>query len=202
MIFKLNDVFSTIQGEGAFSGTPAIFFRFPFCNLKCEWCDTEFNSYKGFESADLRSDLLSQPIRFAVITGGEPVMNIQCQSLVDFLHELGFFVCVETNGTIPVTQGFDFVTVSPKRQSERWQNSGPYFVHPTNFELANEAKFVVDSDFDFSILSRFQWGKNTRLSLSPEFSQFNQNVQKILSFIKENPAWHLSLQTHKWVGAK
>jgi 7-carboxy-7-deazaguanine synthase len=188
---RLNDVFWTLQGEGANWGRRALFVRMPFCNLACSWCDTSFNSYKKWSEEDFVAFAKQEPGRFAVITGGEPTINKQTPRVIELLKGQNFEIAIESNGTFPIPAHVDFATVSPKRDSG-------YDIHPNNMS-ADEFKYVVDDEFDFSILDRHQ-GSLSKLSLSPEFTKFNDNVQKILAYIKEHPEWRLSLQTHKWLG--
>lgn len=125
-------------------------------------------------------------------------MNKECSPLVDFLHSMGFFVAVESNGCFHITQDFDWVTISPKRQSEDWQGHTPYYVHPDNDNIVDEVKYVVDDDFDFKPCLKV-WPTGVKKYLSPEFNNFEKNVARIMAFIKEHPEWKLSLQTHKWI---
>lgn len=195
--FLINDVFWTVQGEGAFAGSRALFIRLPFCNLKCSWCDTEFNTYKKVTTDELLSIFKDEQCRFCVITGGEPTMNKQTPELVSLLKQNGFFVSCESNGTFSPPCEFDWLTVSPKRFQD-----DPYYVNPTAFTQAHEFKYVVDSEFDFSILQRHTPNDGRRYSLSPEWGTFSENIQKIINFQKENPSWRISLQTHKIMGVK
>lgn len=188
---RINDVFWTVQGEGTNWGRRALFVRMPFCNLACSWCDTTFNSYKKWTEEEFASFAKSEPSRFAVLTGGEPMMNKQSPAVVKILKDLGFEVACETNGVFPIIEGIDFATVSPKRDAD-------YDIHESNLERAAEFKYVVDEGFDFSILDRHK-GTKARLSLSPEFGMFEKSVALILDYIKEHPEWRLSLQTHKWI---
>lgn len=196
-MFKLVDMFWTFQGEGYYSGSRAFFVRLPFCNLKCTWCDTEFNTSKDIQFDEFDALALSEPSRFAVITGGEPMMNKQTPHVVSRLKSLGFEVACETNGNFPIVKGIDFVTVSPKRDAK-------YMVHPHALLRCHELKLVVDKDFDFNVARDFQDLLEGRalLSLSPEFGNLDESFSRIEQFIKENSAWRVSLQTHKFVKIK
>lgn len=193
-MFRLNDVFHTIQGEGFHSGRRALFLRLPFCNYSCPWCDTEYNSYKEFELYELREIIEQEKNRFAVITGGEPLMNKQTPELVAFLKDAGFEIACETNGSMPAVDGIDFVTCSPKRFTQK--GLPEFFINPALKEKVSEYKYVVDTDFDFKLLERHK-NDTCRLSLSPEFNTWDQSVERIIEYIKENPQWKISLQTHK-----
>lgn len=197
-VFKLNDLFWTFQGEGMNWGRRALFVRLPFCNLKCSWCDTEFNSFNRWEESLFEQVALSELGRFAVITGGEPMMNKQVPEIVRFLKKHGFEIACETNGTFPIYDGIDFVTCSPKRDAN-------YEVHPETLPKISELKLVVDEGFDFAVAKNFERllaAQHTRLTLSPEFNKMSESFTKIEQFIKENPLWRVSLQTHKWLKIK
>jgi 7-carboxy-7-deazaguanine synthase len=193
--FLINDIFHTFQGEGLNWGKRALFIRMPYCNLKCSWCDTEFNSFKRYQKFELLDIMDSERTRFAVITGGEPMMNKQTPYVIKELKSRGFVIATETNGTYPIVDGIDFVTVSPKKDAQ-------YKVHDDAFKKAHEFKYVVDEDFDFEILKRHNVFDGRRYSLSPEFNNFEKQVKVIQDFIIDNPHWRLNLQTHKWIGIK
>jgi 7-carboxy-7-deazaguanine synthase len=191
-MLNINNVFFTFQGEGQYAGTRALFVRMPFCNLKCPWCDTEFNSYKEWDEAEFEKFITSEQTRFAVVTGGEPMINKHTHLVVKLLKKHGYYIACETNGNFPIVPGIDFVTCSPKRDAKE-----PYFVHPAAWDKVSEFKYVVDDRFDFEILKRHKTGP--RLSLSPEFNKMKESLEKIQAYIKEHPEWKISLQTHKWM---
>ena len=191
---NINSVFWTFQGEGLHAGRRALFIRMPYCNLDCSWCDTSFDSFQKWDDRELEAVSVSEPSRFAVITGGEPLMNKHTPLVVDVLRRNGFTIACETNGNFKPNAHFDFITVSPKRFA-----TTPYMVDPITFAAAHEFKYVVDRYFDFSILSRHDTNDGRRYSLSPEFDELPVNLNKIFNHIKENPTWRISLQTHKWM---
>lgn len=191
----INDLFWTFQGEGFHWGRRALFVRMPYCNLKCSWCDTEFNTYKRYSPEQFESFMDSEPSRFAVITGGEPMMNKQTPQIIKMLSHRGFHIACESNGTFPILDGIDFATVSPKAD-------GQFEIHPNAFTRASEFKYVVDDHFDFELLKRHNTKDGRRYSLSPEFNNMARQVERIENFIIKNPDWRLNLQTHKWVGLK
>lgn len=199
---QINDLFWTVQGEGRWSGHRALFVRMPYCNYDCPWCDTEYDSYKPVTEEEFQTFCTQEPARFAVITGGEPTLHKDTPRVIELLKKNRFFIACETNGSAPIPEGIDFPTVSPKRFTKN--KLEPFFIHDKVFGRAKEWKYVVDSDFDFSILSRHKsetsmTDDSTVYSLSPEHSDMHTNTQKILNFVSENPQWKLSLQTHKWI---
>ena len=190
---QINDIFWTFQGEGAHAGRRALFVRMPKCNLKCSWCDTEFDSSQTWHSDAFNEMATREDARFAVLTGGEPLMNKELPQVIQWLTDLGFYKAVETNGTMPWVPGIDWVTCSPKRDAA-------YKIHRGLKQHVNEYKYVVDDGFDFKLLSRHNDEESSvQLSLSPEFNTFRENLNRIYSFIAANPRWRISLQTHKWM---
>lgn len=201
-VLHINDLFWTIQGEGRNAGRRALFVRMPYCNLACEWCDTSFNSFKPWTEEALIAFAEQEKGRFAVITGGEPMLNKHTPRVAEVLDYLKFDIAVESNGTVaPNIHSKHFFTVSPKRQAAD-KKLPAYFVHPDMWVVADEFKYVVDEQFDFSILDRHKDDKINplaRLSLSPEFNNMKASLEKIIAYQKENPRWRISLQTHKWM---
>lgn len=191
----INDLFFTIQGEGHYAGSRALFVRMPYCNIACAWCDTSFNSYTKYSFEDFLTVAKSEPARFAVVTGGEPLMNGHTGKVVELLHLEGFKVACETNGTFAPNALFDFITCSPKRDAE-------YKIHADLEPLVSEYKYVVDEGFNWNILDRHNVDDGRRYSLSPEFGRFKESIEEILNYIAQNPGWKLSLQTHKFIGVK
>jgi len=196
VIFRINDVFFTIQGEGANSGRRALFIRLPYCNYNCPWCDTEFNSYNEWSLHELSDYFEKETCRFVVVTGGEPLMNKQLPQLISFLKSHNFEIAIESNGSFPAPEGIDFITVSPKKYVQK--GLPEFFINPALIGKVNEYKYVVEDGFDFNILKRHQ-NDSCRLSLSPEFNNFKDSCNKIINYIKENPRWKISLQTHKFL---
>ncbi len=194
-VANINDVFWTIQGEGQNWGRRSLFVRMPFCNLACSWCDTSFNTYTKWSKQDLQMFAQQETARFAVITGGEPSMNVHTPRVIEWLNELNFEIAIESNGTHEIPQGIEYITISPKRDAD-------YFVHENNWSRVNEFKYVVDDGFDFTILDRHDPEEYPTLTLSPEFNNFDKNVEQIINYIKENPRWRISLQTHKFMKVK
>lgn len=205
MKLNINDLFWTFQGEGYYTGRRALFVRMPFCNLACSWCDTSFNTFKEITEAEFLAYANQAPEadRFAVITGGEPALNKHTKRVLELLKKNYFEVAIESNGTAKseIYSLFDYVTISPKKFSEDKKMS-PYYISPQALKYADEFKYVVDSVFDFSVLKRHSSLSFVRLSLSPEYNDFNNNLKKIMDYIEENPHWVINLQTHKIIGVK
>ena len=111
--YRINEIFYSLQGEGYYTGTPAVFLRMSGCNLKCGFCDTSHESHTVMTIDEIIDAVTDFPARHIVITGGEPTLQLDA-ALTTRLKEEGFYIQIETNGTHPVAPAVDWVTVSPK----------------------------------------------------------------------------------------
>lgn len=209
MTYAVKEAFLTLQGEGANAGRVAVFCRFAGCNLWsgreqdraaaiCRFCDTDFVGTDGvnggrFESAEsLVAHLLklwgNAPAaqRFVVCTGGEPLLQIDAP-LIEALHAQGFYIAVESNGTIAAPEGIDWLCISPKAGSTVVQREGDELklVYPQE-DLPPEQ--VVDWHFDHRFLQPMDGPLRT------------QNTAAAVAYCLDHPRWRLSLQTHKLIG--
>lgn len=185
---RVNEIFVSLQGEGHYTGTAAVFLRLSGCNLSCPFCDTQHQSYTEMSDEEIVRAVSSFVPRHLVITGGEPTLQLT-SSLIDSLHEAGFYVQLETNGTLCPPSNIDWITCSPKVQE------GGSIV----LERANEVKMLYKGD-----------GTDLTPALSVEADEYrlqpldtgdpvrNQEiVNQTINYIIEHPQWKLSLQTHK-----
>ena len=185
---RVNDIFYSLQGEGRNTGRAAIFIRFAGCNLKCPFCDTDFSQYEEMSDEDILNRIKSYPSRFVVLTGGEPSLQVDKQ-LVDLLHSHGYELAMETNGTHPIVDGIDWITCSPKGN--------------TQIKRCNELKCIFEEDTqkpdDHGICADYKY-------LQPcDVQDTERNVQivkRCFDYILQHPEWRMSLQTHKLVGFK
>lgn len=184
---RVNEIFYTLQGEGRNAGRAAVFVRFAGCNLKCPFCDTDFASYQEMTNEQIVAQTATFPARFVVLTGGEPTLQVD-NVLIDLLHEQGFEVAMETNGTHPFPTNLDWTTVSPK---------GKCMV-----ERCNELKVVFESAASvdaawMNIAADYYYVQ----PMDTGDSEKNRTiVQRCIAFVKQNPRWRLSLQIHKLAG--
>ena len=191
---KVNETFLSLQGEGYFTGKAAFFLRLSGCNLRCPFCDTQHQSYTEMSEDDIVAEASRHKPRHIVITGGEPALQLT-ESLVDKLHAAGFFIQVETNGTLPLPEGIDWVTCSPK---------GDFPQFPVD-EL--KVLFMGDVTDPEAIISPLL-GKESgvKLYLQPlDTGNEKQNraiLRSCINYVLQHPWWSLSLQTHKIVGIK
>jgi len=191
--YKLNEVYQTIQGEGAHAGTPVIMVRFARCNLKCAWCDTDYSG-KFSADADQLVDLCVKykPVNNIVFTGGEPALQVDL-TLLRRLKSCGFQCAIETNGTVPLSgMGFDWITVSPKPQEKGFELRQTY---------GDELKLIYP--YIGGSLKKWEGMDFDHLFLQPcDDADFPKHVKEVIDLCYANPRWRLSLQTHKLIGIR
>ena len=196
---RINDIFYSLQGEGYNTGRAAVFLRFAGCNLRCSFCDTEFDSYREMTDEEIITAIKDYPAHFVVLTGGEPTLQVD-EAFVDLLHQHGFEVAMESNGTRPAPKNLDWLTVSPKLcRGERREERGE--------RLPDELKVIFDEDTTpESFLPPLSSLLSPLLYLQPcDTGDAERNaaiINKCIDYIKEHPQWRLSLQTHKLIGFK
>ena len=208
MSYAVKEVFYTLQGEGLRAGRPAVFCRFAGCNLwsgreedreraVCRFCDTDFVGTDGvrggkFAAAGQLAALAAslwpeiQGHRYIVLTGGEPLLQVDAE-LIDALHALDFEIAVETNGTLPVPPGIDWICVSPKAGADWVQRSGHELklVWPQPTLLPQTVQALRNLQFDHWLLQPM------------DGPQRAAHTRSAIDFCQQHPRWRLSLQTHK-----
>jgi len=188
--------FYTIQGEGVYSGVPAYFIRLAGCDVGCVWCDVkeswDASAYPKIAVEKLAQNALDSGCGLSVITGGEPAMY-DLSLLTQELHKFGVRVHIETSAAYPIIGDFDWVTLSPKK-----------FKFPVDSELAkaDELKVIVFNKSDFEWAETFigKLKANCKMLLQPEWDKREKIMPLIIEYVKANPQWHISLQTHKYIG--
>lgn len=208
MAYAVKECFLTLQGEGVQAGSRAVFLRFAGCNLwsgreqdrataQCNFCDTDFVGTDGegggkFADADSLADRVlaiwgsGGGSRLVVITGGEPMLQLD-RALIDALHDRGFRIAVESNGTLPAVEGIDWLCISPKAGTEVVQRSGDELklvwpqggVDPSEFESWDFANFLIQP---------------------MDCEEREKALDAAIRLVMERPSWRLSLQTHKLLG--
>lgn len=204
MTYLINEIFYTLQGEGYWSGRAAVFVRFSRCNLWtgreedrataiCQFCDTDFLHGERLSLDVLMDDVYTNwpaasVTPMVVLTGGEPTLQIDA-ALIDALHDDGFYIAIETNGTRPLPDGIDWVCVSPKAGTKLAVTTG------------DELKLVYPQDgaepelFDGWAFDHF-W-------LSPmDGPNLAENTAAAVEYVLKHPQWRLNVQTHKVVGIR
>lgn len=189
------EYFYTIQGEGYYSGRAAFFIRLAGCDVGCVWCDVkeswDVNDHPLLTIDFLVTEVKKSKTELVVITGGEPAMY-DLNVLVDRLKNEGLEIAIETSGCYPLKGKIDWYCFSPKK-----------FKKPDSeaYQKANELKVVI------SHLSDFKWAEshsnlvssNCKLYLQPEWSKQERFLPQIIDYVKDNPKWRISLQTHKFM---
>lgn len=189
------EAFYTIQGEGAFTGQAAYFIRLGGCDVGCVWCDVkeswDADKHPHYSVEEIVSEAARYPARLAVITGGEPAMH-DLTALCNALHEKGFTINIETSGAHPLTGELDWVCFSPKKFKPP---------RPDVCAQAHELKVVVYNKSDLAWAESFadKVGERCKLFLQPEWSKADRMAPLIVRYVKENPRWQISLQTHKYL---
>lgn len=210
MTYAVKEMFLTLQGEGVNAGARAVFVRFAGCNLwsgreqdrataVCKFCDTDFVGTDGagggkFADAEALADAAlghwgeGRWNRFVVLTGGEPMLQVD-DALVDALHARGFRIAIESNGTLAVHPGIDWVCISPKAGSEVVQRSG------------DELKLVwPQAGTDVAELET--WDFAHFLVQPMDDARADANRDSAVAFALERPRWRLTLQAHKMLGLR
>ncbi len=204
MTYTVKEIYKTIQGEGFHAGRAAVFCRFAGCNLwsgreedrataECRFCDTDFRGGDKYaEVGDLAKVILDtwgtqRRNRFVVFTGGEPLLQLDAP-LIAAVHQLGFMVAVETNGTIRAPDHIQWLCVSPKAGTDIKQRD------------ADELKVVFpQAGLDPEAVRELIMA--TRLSIQPmDGPELADNTSAAVAFVQEHPWWRLCLQQHKLVG--
>ena len=252
MAYRINEIFYSLQGEGFWTGTPAVFVRFSGCNLRCPFCDTAHQTFTPMtaedivtacseasegsvisgtprRSAPLRPDdrrvgitgpprisdswgvipgvdrptecttlLASAQAPIVVLTGGEPGMQVD-EELIRALHEAGYRVHIETNGTVKLPEGINWVTLSPKEDVAELKGDGKVVL-----ERADEIKVIYAEGDDpvrwAAFPATWHFLQPCDVPGDPEHSR--SNAEATVTYIKTHPVWRLSLQTHKFLGIR
>ncbi|MBP5499677.1 MAG: radical SAM protein [Bacteroidales bacterium] len=195
---KVNEIFYSLQGEGHYTGTPAVFVRFAGCNLRCWFCDTEFETGEEMSEDEIVRALAQFPSRYVVLTGGEPTLQLTA-SLCDKLHANGYYLMMETNGTHELPEGchVDWITCSPKLIDA---GDGMRKLAAIRLHHIDELK-VVFEDSPTQDMTLYEQIPATEYRLQPCDTQdplSNQSIlNKTIKYILQHPKWKLSLQTHK-----
>jgi 7-carboxy-7-deazaguanine synthase len=204
--YSIKEIFYTLQGEGAHAGRPAVFCRFSGCNLwtgresdrasaVCQFCDTDFVGTDGerggkFPTADGLAAVIDSlwpashtASKYVVFTGGEPLLQLDA-ALIGAMHAAGFTIAIETNGTLPVPPGVDWICVSPKMGSTLVVHKG------------SELKVVIPQTHqDLAAYEQLDFEHFFVQPMDGPLAEHNTRLA--IETCKRNPKWKLSLQTHK-----
>ncbi|HBF87154.1 MAG TPA: 7-carboxy-7-deazaguanine synthase QueE [Bacteroidales bacterium] len=194
-ILPLVEEFYTLQGEGYNTGKAAYFIRIGGCDIGCKWCDSKFSwnpeLHKTVNVDEIVKNAASQPAKAIVVTGGEP-LNYNLDYLCIELKKQKVETFLETAGNKPLTGEWDWICLSPKK------NNPPLL---DIYKKANELKVIIYSieDFEWAEEAAKQVRNECILYLQPEWSMYNKIIHQTVSYIKNNPKWKISLQSHKFM---
>tara|TARA_B100002052_G_scaffold267209_1_gene264947 strand:- start:346 stop:948 length:603 start_codon:yes stop_codon:yes gene_type:complete len=193
--YPIVEIFHSVQGEGFHSGIPHVFIRFGNCNLRCEWCDTDFLKYQEMGIDEIVEKVLSFSCNRVIFTGGEPTMQ-DLGTIGSVLKKHDIHLSIETNGTIIVDPIIDWICVSPKDQ---------LYPNSTIRQRNGDELKVVYCGQDLSMYDDLKSGFIHHYLqpcyLENESVESNGiNFQIVEDLVKKSPGWRLSLQTHKWMG--
>ena len=203
-MYRVNEIFYSLQGEGFWTGTPMVFIRLSGCNIRCPFCDTDHREFRLMEVADIMRAVAKvdpENCGHVCITGGEPTIQLQ-EDLIDALHLHYYTVHLETNGTRPVPHSVDWVTLSPK---EDVPHIGPLAKVVLN--QASEVKFVFDGTQTEDVIGRWAQFPAKWHFLQPCFTGDSAAnaaiVRATVQYVKSHAdVWRLSLQTHRLLGIR
>lgn len=194
--YPIVEIFHSVQGEAFHAGVPHVFIRFGTCNLRCEWCDTDFMTFTSMTALDILGDVMEYDCKRIIFTGGEPMLH-DLWPLHRLLKARGYNLSVETNGTIEVPEGLlDWVCVSPKDQ----MYPGVKIRQRTGDELKC---IYVGQDLTMydDLRQGFDHAFLQPCYMEAESVEWNgKNFAETEEVVKKNSGWRLSLQTHKWMG--
>ena len=255
MTYRINEIFYSLQGEGFWTGTPAVFVRFSGCNLRCPFCDTAHQTFTPMSAENIVSacseasegsvlsgttfalltsappiacgvigdadnlhstgpspcpcpgvdrptectTLLTSPqAPIVILTGGEPGLQVD-EMLIDKLHGAGYRVHIETNGTVALPEGIDWMTLSPKEDVPGLKGDGKVVL-----ARADEIKVVFAEGDDPARWAAFPaaWHFLQPCDVPGDPEQSRSNAEATVTYIKTHPVWRLSLQTHKFLGIR
>ncbi|MDE6100364.1 MAG: 7-carboxy-7-deazaguanine synthase QueE [Paramuribaculum sp.] len=184
---KINEIFYSLQGEGCYAGTPAVFVRFSGCNLMCHFCDTSHEAAMDMTEDEVVEHIAIYPARRVILTGGEPTLQLTA-SFIDKLHSRGYIIHVESNGTRVLPAAVDWFVCSPK--------GDPDDIVATDID---ELKVIFDDENCDPDRYRCVAAK-VYLVQPCDYKEQERNRRlrvAAVEFVKRNPDWRLSLQTHK-----
>jgi organic radical activating enzyme len=192
MNLHVNDIFYSLQGEGGRQGEASIFIRLTGCNLKCDFCDTDFSDGKAMPAVDILACIRRYPCSWIVWTGGEPMLQLTDEWLL-FFREKGFRQAIESNGHYRLPAGLDYTAVSPKGATDYARQINP---------RVDEVRLPVRQGDPLPAIASLPAAGN--YFLSPVFTgdrlSTQANIDYCVAQIKRQPEWRLSLQIHKLIG--
>lgn len=198
MQYPVMETFTSVQGEGVYTGVPSFFIRLAGCDVGCVWCDVKESWDKEKHPLVSLNTLVEAAVgsgvKVVIVTGGEPTLH-DLAPLTEAMRNLGLRIHLETSGTQKLTGLFDWITFSPKK-----------FKAPLEeyFEVSNELKVVIfhKSDFAWSSELAEKMNEGAALFMQPEWDKREENLPLIFDWVLKNPHWRVGLQIHKYMGVE
>ena len=195
-MYPINEIFCSLQGEGEKTGTVSVFIRMSGCNLRCAFCDTDHQSHTMMSAPEIVEQVMRYPgAPLIVLTGGEPALHVDT-ALIQALKLTGKTIAIETNGTLPLPDGIDWVTLSPKTAFQGGE------ALPCIITSCDELKVVYTGQN----LNQYDHIKAQQRFLQPCYVDDPKHrllgLQATVKAVLDNPQWRLSLQTHKLLGIR
>ncbi|MGB0628154.1 MAG: 7-carboxy-7-deazaguanine synthase QueE [Candidatus Thalassarchaeaceae archaeon] len=193
--YPIVEIFHSVQGEGFHAGIPHVFVRFGNCNLRCEWCDTDFLTYEERNLDSIVDEVLSYGCDRVIFTGGEPALQ-DLSTIGSSLKRKGISLSIETNGTIEVDPIIDWICVSPKDQ---------LYPNAKIIQRQGDELKVVYCGQNLDMYDDLKMGFSHHFIQpcyldSESVEENGRSFQAVEKLVKESQGWRLSLQTHKWMG--
>ena len=193
--YPVMEHFYTLQGEGYYTGQAAYFVRLGGCDVGCVWCDVkeswDASKHPSMKLEEIVDAICQTPTQIVVITGGEPLLH-DLTALCNAIHAKGIRTHIETSGSSPLSGTWDWLCLSPKKFKAAL---------PESIAAADELKVIIfnPSDFDWALQYQAKVKSTCKLYLQTEWDQQEKMLPKIIEFVKQNPKWQISLQTHKYM---
>lgn len=192
MNLNVNEIFYSLQGEGGRQGEASIFIRLTQCNLKCDFCDTDFEQGNDMKIGEIISHIQQYPTKWIIWTGGEPTLQLT-EDIIRFFHKEGYLQAIESNGHNKLPDSLDYKVISPKGKA--------LYARKINEEV-DEVRLPIQKGDAIPIISSLPNAKY--YFLSPIFledkEKTKENIDYCVNYIKSHPEWRLSLQIHKLIG--
>lgn len=191
----LIEEFYSLQGEGFHTGKAAYFIRVGGCDIGCSWCDSKISwkaeTHQLVDVDEIVNKAIQYPAKAVVITGGEP-LTYNLDYLCGQLQKNGIETFIETSGAYSLSGNWNWICLSPKEQNPPLDDI---------YLLANELKVIIqtEDDFKWAEINKKKVNNNCILYLQPEWSHYKTMISKIVDYIKQNPEWKISLQSHKFM---
>jgi len=191
-MYRINEIFYSLQGEAFHSGTPAVFVRFSGCNLRCTFCDTQHQAGEMLSLQEIVNEVNKYPIApLLVLTGGEPSLFIDEAFAAELKQKTGKKIFIETNGTRPLPDNLDWVTFSPKTTFEGGDLEPCVLTHCDELKVVYLSQDLAQYD---GIEAKYRF---LQPCFVEDLEQRKANMQACVEAVKRHPNWRLSLQIHR-----